>query len=209
MDVLRMNLSLMGIAVLCATASFAQQVKTDYDRSVDFSQYKTYTWEHVHTQNPLWVDRIKAAVNSALATKVWTEVESGGSVSIVGMEMTRSHQTLDTYYDGFGGGWRWRGWGNQFGEATTTTNTYEVGTLVVDSFDSRTKRLIWRGSASDSLSDKSDTNIRSAFVARRLSQTTYKLHPYERNYEHAITRSKGLQELTLPAKLELVQGNLS
>src|ERR1700723_1979109 len=141
MNVLRRNLCLMGIALLCATASFAQHVKTDYDRSVDFSQYTTYTWEHVHTQNPLWVDRIKAAVNSALAAKGWTEVESGGSVSIVGMEVTRSHQTLDTYYDGFGGGWRWRGWGNQFGEATTTTNTYEVGTLVVDLFDSRTKKV--------------------------------------------------------------------
>jgi hypothetical protein len=161
MNVLRRNLCLMGIALLCATASFAQHVKTDYDRSVDFSQFKTYTWEHVHTQNPLWVDRIKAAVNSALAAKGWTEVESGGSVSIVGMEMTRSHQTLDTYYDGFGGGWRWRGWGNQFGEATTTTNTYEVGTLVVDLFDSRTKSLMWRGSASDTLSDKSDKNIKN------------------------------------------------
>ena len=41
MNVLRRNLSLMGIALLCATASFAQHVKTDYDRSVDFSQFKT------------------------------------------------------------------------------------------------------------------------------------------------------------------------
>ena len=31
-----------GIAVLFAAASFAQQVKTDYDRSANFSQYKTY-----------------------------------------------------------------------------------------------------------------------------------------------------------------------
>src|SRR5580658_3334876 len=161
MNTLNRICSCMRIALLFATASFAQQVKTDFDRSTDFSQYKTYSWEKVHTQNPLWVDRIKAAVNSALEAKGWTEVDSGGSVSIVGMEMTRSHQTLDTYYDGFGGGWRWRGWGNQFGEATTTTNTYEVGTLVVDLFDSRTKRLMWRGSASDTLSDKSEKNIRN------------------------------------------------
>jgi hypothetical protein len=30
----------VGIVLLAATASFAQQVKTDYDRSTDFSQYK-------------------------------------------------------------------------------------------------------------------------------------------------------------------------
>ena len=41
----------VGIVVLFATASFAQQVKTDYDRSANFSQYKTYSWEKVQTQD--------------------------------------------------------------------------------------------------------------------------------------------------------------
>jgi len=94
-------------ALLAATASFAQQVKTDYDRSADFSQYKTYSWEKVQTQDQLFVDRIKEAVNSALAAKGWTEVPSGGNVAIVAIEMTKNQQTLDTFYNGFGGGWRW------------------------------------------------------------------------------------------------------
>ena len=50
-------------------------------------------------------NRIKAAVNPALAAKGWTQVESGVNVSIMAMEMTQSHQTLNTYYDNFGGGW--------------------------------------------------------------------------------------------------------
>jgi len=154
--------SCTGIALLFATALFAQQVKTDFDRSADFSQYKTYSWEKVHTQNPLWVDRIKAAVNSALAGKGWTEVESGGNVSIMAMEMNQSHQTLNTYYDSFGGGWGWRGgFGDSFGDSTTTESTYKVGTLVVDLYDSNTKKLIWRGSASDILSGKADKNIKN------------------------------------------------
>ena len=36
-----------------------------------------------------------------------------------------------------------------------------VGTLVVDMFDVHTKKLVWRGSASDTLSDKSDKNIKN------------------------------------------------
>ena len=88
---------------LFATASFAQQVKTDYDRSADFSRYKTYSWEKVQTQDPLWVDRIKEAVNAALAAKGLTPVESGGDIAIVAMEMTKNQQTLNTFYDGFGG----------------------------------------------------------------------------------------------------------
>jgi hypothetical protein len=158
--------SFIGVTLLSATASFAQQVKTDYDRSTDFAQYKTYSWENVHTQNPLWVDRIKAAVNSALAAKGWMQVESGGGVAVMAMEMTKDHQTLNTYYDGFGGGWGWRGWfragfGDGFGDSTTTESTYKVGTLVVDLFDSNTKKLIWRGSSSDTLSSKSDKNIKN------------------------------------------------
>jgi hypothetical protein len=95
---------LLAIASFFTAVSFAQQVKTDYDRNADFNQYKTFSWENVHTENPLWVDRIKSAVNSALAAKDWTLVGSGGSVSIMALEMNQTHQTLNTYYDGFGGG---------------------------------------------------------------------------------------------------------
>src|SRR6202011_5279858 len=120
-----------GIALLFATASFAQQVKTDYDRTANFSQYKTYSWEKVQTQDQLWVDRIKEAVNAALAAKGWTQAPSGGDVAIVAIEMTQNQRTLNTFYNGFGGGWRW---GGGLGEATTMVNNYKVGTLVVDLF---------------------------------------------------------------------------
>ena len=163
MNMQRTIFASVGIVLLFASASFAQQVKTDYDRGADFGQFKTYIWEKVQTQDQLWVDRIKEAVNTALAAKGLTPVESGGDMAIVAIEMTKNQQTLNTFYDGFGGGWGWRrggGFGG-FGDATTTTDTYKVGTLVVDMFDAHTKKLVWRGSASDTLSDKSDKNIKN------------------------------------------------
>jgi hypothetical protein len=162
MKTYRRFLALAGSSIFLCAASMAQQVKTDFDRSADFSRYKTYSWQNVQTQDALWVDRIKAAVNSALSAKGWTEVASGGDVAVLAMEMTQNHQTLNTYYDNFGGGWGWRrGGGLGFGEATTTEETYKVGTLVVDLFDASTKKLIWRGASSDTLSDKSDKNIKN------------------------------------------------
>ena len=157
-----------AIGILSATATFAEQVKTDYNRTADFTHYKTYSWGKLQTTNPLWVDRIKTAVGSALAAKGWTEVESGGDVSIMALEMTKDHRTLNTYYDDFGGGWGWRwggGLGDGFGTSTTTEDTYTVGTLVVDLFDTNAKKLVWRGSASDTLSDKSDKNIKKLNMA--------------------------------------------
>jgi hypothetical protein len=162
MKVQRVMFALMATMFLFAGRSSAQQVKTDYDRSANFAQYKTYTWEKVKTKDALDVDRIKAAVNAALAAKGWTQVDSGGDVSIVAMEITRNQQTLNTFYDGFGGGWGWRRFGGGgFGEATTTTDTYKVGTLIVDLFDTKTKQLIWRGASSDTLSDNSNKNIKN------------------------------------------------
>jgi hypothetical protein len=153
---------LVGLMFLFAGKAAAQQVKTDYDRSANFAQYKTYSWEQVKTQDPLDVDRIKTAVNSALAAKGWTQVDAGGDVSIVAVEITRNQQTLNTFYDGLGGGWGWRRFGGGgFGEATTTTETYKVGTVVVDLFDTKTKQLIWRGAESDTLSNNSNKNIKN------------------------------------------------
>lgn len=62
---------------------------------------------------------------------------------------TRERRTLRTFYDNFDG-WLWGG----FGDATTYEETYDVGTLVVDMFDTMSKKLIWRGSASDILAGK-------------------------------------------------------
>ena len=160
MKVQRVVFAFVAMMFLFAGKSSAQQVKTDYDRGTNFNQYKTYSWEHVKTKDALDADRIKSAVNAALAAKGWTQVDSGGDVSIVAMEITREQQTLNTFYDGFGGGWGWRRFGGGgFGEATTTTDTYKVGTLVVDLFDTKTKKLLWRGTSTDTLSNNSNKNI--------------------------------------------------
>lgn len=155
--------------VLClssATSSYGTDVKTDYDRAADFGRYKTFCWQKVETQNPLWIERIKSAVSSGLIAKGLSQGEAGSAcdVAVVAMEIKRNHDTVNTFYDNFGGGWGgwgWRGFGTGgFGEATTTTETYQTGTLIVDLFDAKTKNLVWRGSATDTLSDKSDKNIK-------------------------------------------------
>jgi hypothetical protein len=138
-------------------SALAQHVKTDFDHHADFSQYKTYSWQQIKPANSLWDARIKNAVDAQLAAKGWTQVESGGDVAIVAIKTTQTQRTLQTFYDGFGGGWRWRGFGG-FGDATTTEQDYKEGTLVVDLYDAKTKQLIWRGSAEDTLSNKAEKN---------------------------------------------------
>jgi hypothetical protein len=155
---LRARWSLLSVALLVAAAAWAS-ITTDYDHNVNFINLKTYSWGKLETANSIWDERVKSAVDTALAAKGWTQVPSGGDVVVNAFGKTRPEHTMNTFYDGFGGGWRWRGFGD-FGEATTTVDTYKVGTLVVDMFDPNTKNLIWRGVASDTLPNSPDKNTK-------------------------------------------------
>ena len=137
--------------------ALAQQVKTDFDHQANFSQYKTYSWQEIKPANSLWDARIKSAVDAQLAAKGWTQVDNGGDVAIVAIATSHTERTLQTFYNGMGGGWRWRGFGGM-GEATTTEQDYKEGTLVVDMYDSKSKQLIWRGSSEDTVSNNAEKN---------------------------------------------------
>jgi Domain of unknown function (DUF4136) len=143
---------LLGVLVfsLCA---WAQDVKTDYDHHANFSEYRTYYWQKIKTTDPLWQSRIQDAVDHALQAKGWQRVDSGGEVAITAVGSTRNQQEYQTFYDGLGG-WRWGG----FGETTTQTVSYPVGTLVLDFYDAGKKQLIWRGTATDTLSNNAEKN---------------------------------------------------
>jgi hypothetical protein len=156
MKVQRAVLVFMLMVLGLATTSFTQTVKTDYDRNADFSQYKTYSWKKVETINPLWVDRIKNAVNIELGGKGWTQVATGGDVSIAAVEITREHSAVLTYYGGL------ENWRDSEGSGYDyVVKREQVGTLVVNLFDNGTKKLVWRGSSANTLSDKSKKNIKN------------------------------------------------
>lgn len=151
------SLILFGLLLCSSVRVFAAHIVTDYDHSANFSRYKTYSWLKVQAGDSLWADRIKQDVDAQLAAKGWTKVEANGDATIAAFQSTHDQQTLETFYDGFGGGWRWRGGG---GMTTTTAEVTKVGTLVVDIFESQSKQLLWRGTESDALTSNPEKNSR-------------------------------------------------
>lgn len=148
------TMALAALGALGVSVLFAASIKTDYDHAADFSRYKTYSWIKADAGDSLWVDRITRDVDEQLAAKGLTKVASGGDLGVSAFGATHNQQSIDTFYDGFGGGWRWRG----FGEATTEVINTPVGTLVVDLFDGQSKHLVWRANSSETLSGSPEKN---------------------------------------------------
>lgn len=153
MKIPRLPLFAITAALVLTAFASAQDVKTDYDHHANFSQYHTYSWAKVKTSDPLWESRIQDAVDKDLQGKGWQKVDNGGDVALTAVGSARNQKEYQTFYDGMGA-WRWGG----FGETTTQVENYPVGSLVLDMYDAHNKQLIWRGVASQSLSDKPEKN---------------------------------------------------
>lgn len=154
-----LGMAFFSLTLLLAGSVFAQDVKVDFDQTYDFSTLKTFAIK-IGTAwgNPLGEKRVLEQIQSALTKKGWTvadEADANATVLLHGA--TDKQQSLNTFYSGYGGGYRWGGFGGM-GSATTTVSEYTVGTLVVDIFDAKSKNLVFRGIAQDELSDKPEKN---------------------------------------------------
>ena len=142
-------------ALLClGVAAFAQDVQFDYNRSTNFSAYKTYQWidyKPVAVGDELLDQDIKRAVDAQLAGKGLRRVESGGDL-VVGYQAGISQEKE---FDSFGN--RWLGWSvRQWGNTRVTTSTIDIGKLTIGLFDPASKQLVWRGAASKTLNISKD-----------------------------------------------------
>src|SRR5262245_63791161 len=130
----------LAMATFVASPVLAQKITTESAPDTNLRTYKTFTWiKEPNVSDPILKQRIIDEVNAQLTAKGYRLVADGADLGVAAHLAARTQKTLNTFYDGFGGGWRW---GGGFGTATTTVNSYQEGTLVLDLFDCKTKQAI-------------------------------------------------------------------
>lgn len=158
------RVALAATLVFAGTAAFAQDVKTDYDHNANFAAIKTFAVKiGTSWNNQISEKRITDEIAQTLVEKGWTKTDANPDALVLLHGATEKQKNLNTFYSGMGGygAYGYRGWGGMgMGSATTTVSEYLVGTLVVDIFDAKTKALLFRGTASDEISDKPEKNIK-------------------------------------------------
>ena len=164
----------VAAALSVSSSAFAQDVKVDFDKDANFGALKTFTVKlGTSWNNPLSEKRVIAEIQQGLTEKGWVPTDEAKADAIVVLHgATEKQKSLNTFYSGGYGGYGWRGgWGGagMGGTATTTVDEYTVGTLVVDIFNAKTKQLVYRGTATDELSNKPEKN------AKKLAKASDKL----------------------------------
>ncbi len=158
MRVVRIALYLSIFSILNGSA-LAQKVNVDWDKSTDFSSYKTYTWDTgTPAKTPMLHARIIEDIDSQLTAKGLQKVEVNNNPDLVvvyhaATDIDIQMNTVNTGIYGPGWAYGWPGYGGM-GTTTTYMDKILVGQLIVDIGDVKNKKYVWRGTASDTLSDK-------------------------------------------------------
>ena len=150
---------------MLATIVSAQSVTYDFDKSTNFSKFKTYAWVRGTVLNDeLNHARIVTAVNAQLAARGFTEVRPTETPDV----LVAYHASFDKdlQITGFSSGWGgYRVGGKRTGMART--EQIVTGTLAVDIVDAKTNTIVWRGMATKELDvsakpEKRSKNINTA-----------------------------------------------
>ncbi len=148
--------SLLGL-LLIAVPAFAQKVNVDWDRDYQ-GPWETYAWAASKdaAQNPLVDQRIVKAIDYWLTMRGRREVKPEENPNVIVTYHTNTKDevvvTADTMGYGYGPGFYWGG-GMGMGTTTARSHTYTKGTLVVDVWDAKEKKLLFRGTATDTVDD--------------------------------------------------------
>ena len=158
---------LLSIVFLGACSSLT--VKSDYDKEVDFSKYKTfeyYGWAEDSDKilNRFEKERIEKAFGDEFRKRGLQYVENNGDM-VVSLFIVAEQKTSTTAHTNHYnmGGWGYGGFGYYGGMGMGTSTTtyseqdYTVGTLVVDVFDKAEKKLIWQSVGQKTVDDNPKT----------------------------------------------------
>ncbi len=141
--------------LLCITSVIAagQTVSVNYNHSQSFAGYHTYAWggnNQNQVQNSILAQVAQQDIDAALQAKGLQKVTEDKNPDLI---LTASGGGKEeTSYTAMG----MRGFGGGMGTISPQQNV--VGTLIVDLYDAKTKSLVWRGIAQDTLSNNGDKN---------------------------------------------------
>jgi len=165
------TLLLAVTALLCSTA-MAEKIRVHYDKSLDFSKFKTYGWApHGAVAHPMLALDAVGAVEDELNARGLHKVAENPDLIIAfygAVDSEVSMTSNNPIYNATGGippfdpSMTSPGdslyWDSYYGNSTVVVYP---GQLVIDLIDFKTKKLAWRGFAAEAISPNNPDKLMS------------------------------------------------
>jgi hypothetical protein len=157
---------------LLGTIVCAQSVTYDFDRSANFTRFKTYAWVRgSDLSDQLNHQRIVRAVDAQLSARGFSKVEAAANPDVLVAYHASFDRNLEINASGLGG---YRLAGPRSG--TARVEEIVVGTLAIDLVDGQTRNIVWRGMATKELDAKASPEKKEKNI-NRAAEKIFKNYP--------------------------------
>ncbi|MGB7437279.1 MAG: DUF4136 domain-containing protein, partial [Candidatus Acidiferrum sp.] len=139
-------LLLLAILLAGVNRASAQSGTYDFDRHTDFGKYKIYKWVNIPGAqhfDDLTSDQLIGTLSVELAKKGLKKSDTDSADLYIGYEVARGREkhpiqfNVGTSYGSAAGA--------NSGTAGATTTTVHSGALILNMYDSETKKVVWQG----------------------------------------------------------------
>ncbi len=168
---------LLAAGMLMLLSACSSTPDFDYDKSVNFSEYKTFAWfpnasltkgTANYQISELMERRVQQAVNDELAAKGMQLVDAAQADVLINYHASvETKVDVDTFSTGYSA--RWDYWGIGY-NVQTTTREYEVGTLVLDVIDKESNQLVWRAAKEGRLKKNQSPTEREVVIRESVAE---------------------------------------
>ena len=156
----------VGLVLIIPSCS-SVTVSYDYDKTANFSAYKTYAYTPEAMSlavGDLNRDRIIAAVDAEMAARGFTKSDTPDALIDLIIQAKERVQATATNSGGYYGRY---GYGGGFSTTHIDYNQYVDGTLFINFIDKSSEKMIWQGRGTKTLEEnaspeKKETNIKNA-----------------------------------------------
>ena len=138
-----------ALSALALTSCASMNVNSFVERGMDLRQYHTYAWGPADAfttgdprldNNPFFQERMRTAVDQALAARGFEKTASGAPDLVIHYHASVTQRIDVNAAD------------QKYGYCDDCNPyVFDAGTVTIDFIDTRTNRLVWRGWAEDSI----------------------------------------------------------
>jgi len=162
------------VAGLLAAGCFAQKVTVGYDKSVDFSKYKTYTFPEpdTGTGRPILYMNVVSTIRSELEAKGLVSVDKGGDLTVIAKggfaygSISDAGITSDSCANCKAPLRDPMEWTGEAAPPGVSSTPLPKGVLALNLVDTATNKLVWSGSVSQKLDpEKKQKSLEKAHAA--------------------------------------------